>query len=174
MTYSPLSRLPREQIVPTENDTHFRKSLIWGTVHDQGAAMMGGVAGHAGLFANALDLATLMQMNLQQGDYGDHRFFNTDVVSQFATRPYQGNRRGLGWDMTDPEGLGATSPLASLSTFGHTGFTGTCAWVDPENKLVYVFLSNRVNPDEANTKLTTYNIRTRIHDVIYKSLQPKT
>jgi len=136
--------------------------------------MLGGVAGHAGLFSNAMDLAILMQMNLQQGEYGGHRFFNTDVVSQFATRPYDNNRRGLGWDMTDPGGLGATSPLASLNTFGHTGFTGTCAWVDPETKLVYVFLSNRVNPDETNTKLTTYNIRTRIHDVIYKSLQPKT
>jgi beta-glucosidase-like glycosyl hydrolase/CubicO group peptidase (beta-lactamase class C family) len=174
LTYNPLTRLPKEQIVPTENDTHFRKSLIWGTVHDQGAAMLGGMAGHAGLFSNALDLAILMQMNLQQGEYGGHRYFNTDVVRQFATRPYPKNRRGLGWDMTDPEGLGATSPLASLGTFGHTGFTGTCAWVDPETNLVYVFLSNRVNPDETNTKLTTYNIRTRIHDVIYKSLQPKT
>jgi beta-N-acetylhexosaminidase len=172
--YQPLSRFSKDQLVPTENDTHFRKTLIWGTVHDQGAAMMGGVAGHAGLFSNALDLAILMQMNLQQGQYGGHRFFNTDVVSQFATRPYENNRRGLGWDMTDPGGLGATSPLASLGTFGHTGFTGTCAWVDPETRLVYVFLSNRVNPDETNTKLTTYNIRTRIHDVIYKSLQPKT
>ncbi|MGV3639537.1 MAG: glycoside hydrolase family 3 N-terminal domain-containing protein [Adhaeribacter sp.] len=174
LAYNPLTRLPREQIVPTENDTHFRKAQVWGTVHDQGAAMLGGVAGHAGLFSNAMDLAILMQMNLQQGEYGGHRFFNTDVVSQFATRPYDNNRRGLGWDMTDPGGLGATSPLASLNTFGHTGFTGTCAWVDPETKLVYVFLSNRVNPDETNTKLTTYNIRTRIHDVIYKSLQPKT
>jgi beta-N-acetylhexosaminidase len=174
LSYNPLSHLPKEQIVPTENDTHFRKTQIWGTVHDQGAAMLGGVAGHAGLFSNAMDLAILMQMNLQQGQYGGHRFFTSDVVRQFASRPYQHNRRGLGWDMTDPEGLGATSPLASLDTFGHTGFTGTCAWVDPETKLVYVFLSNRVNPDEINTKLTTYNIRTRIHDVIYKSLQPKT
>ena len=172
--FNPLDRLPREQIVPTENDTHFRKTLVWGTVHDQGAAMMGGVAGHAGLFSNAMDLAILMQMNLQQGEYGGHRYFNTAVVSQFATRPYTNNRRGLGWDMSDPEGLGATSPLASLSTFGHTGFTGTCTWVDPEHNLVYVFLSNRVNPEETNTKLTSYNIRSRIHDVIYKSLQAKT
>jgi beta-N-acetylhexosaminidase len=174
MGFNPMNQLPREQLVPTENDTHFRKTLVWGTVHDQGAAMLGGVAGHAGLFSNAMDLAILMQMNLQEGQYGGHQYFNNPVISQFATRPYPNNRRGLGWDMSDPEGLGATSPLASLGTYGHTGFTGTCTWVDPESKLVYVFLSNRVNPEETNTKLTSYNIRSRIHDLIYKSLQAKT
>ena len=173
MTYLPLIRFPKESIAPTENDTYFRKSLIWGTVHDQGAAMMGGIAGHAGLFSNALNLATLMQMNLQNGNYGGHQYFNSNVVAEFAKRPYKNNRRGLGWDMANPDGAGATSSMASLSTFGHTGFTGTCAWVDPENNLVYVFLSNRVNPDAVNNKLISYNIRTRIHDVIYKSFQPK-
>jgi beta-N-acetylhexosaminidase len=174
MGYNPLARFSKEEIVPTENDTYFRKSLVWGTVHDQGAAMLGGVAGHAGLFSNAMDLATLMQMNLQNGTYGGHRFFNSNVVSEFAHRPFKGNRRGLGWDMADPDGAGATSTLASLNTFGHTGFTGTCAWVDPENKLVYIFLSNRVNPDGVSNKLTSYHIRTRIQDVIYKSIIPKT
>jgi CubicO group peptidase (beta-lactamase class C family) len=172
--YTPLTRFAKEQIVPTENDTYFRKSLIWGTVHDQGAAMLGGIAGHAGLFSNAFDLAALMQMNLQGGTYGGHRYFNSDVVSEFAQRPFKGNRRGLGWDMAAPDGVGATSNLASLSTYGHTGFTGTCAWVDPETNLVYIFLSNRVNPDAVNNKLTSYNIRTRIHDVIYKAIIPKT
>ena len=174
LMYNPLKRLPLQQIVPTENDIAFRHTLLRGTVHDQGAAMMGGVAGHAGLFSNALDLAILMQMNLQNGEYGGQKYFNSHVVSQFVKRPFPNNRRGLGWDMADPDGVGATSNLAPLSTFGHTGFTGTCAWVDPENKLVYVFLSNRVNPDAVNNKLTTYNIRTRIHDVIYKALPPKT
>ncbi|MDB5262214.1 MAG: hypothetical protein JWQ14_1495, partial [Adhaeribacter sp.] len=172
--YKPLTRFNKEQIAPTENDTYFRKSLVWGTVHDQGAAMLGGVAGHAGLFSNALDLAALLQMNLQKGSYGGHRYFNNDVVNEFAQRPFKGNRRGLGWDMAAPDGVGATSTLASLSTYGHTGFTGTCAWVDPETKLVYIFLSNRVNPDAVNNKLTSYNIRTRIHDVIYNALLPKT
>ena len=174
MGFNPLARFDKAEIVPTENDTYFRKSLVWGTVHDQGAAMLGGVAGHAGLFSNAMDLAALMQMNLQNGTYGGHRFFNSNVVSEFAQRPFKGNRRGLGWDMAAPDGVGATSTLASLNTYGHTGFTGTCAWVDPENKLVYIFLSNRVNPDGTNNKLTSYNIRTRIHDVIYKSMIPKT
>jgi len=174
MMYNPLNRLPLQQLVPTENDVAFRRAKLHGTVHDQGAAMQGGVAGHAGLFSNALDLAILMQMNLQNGAYGGQKYFNTNVVSQFAKRPFPGNRRGLGWDMADPDGVGSTSNLASLSTFGHTGFTGTCAWVDPENNLVYVFLSNRINPDAVNNKLTTYNIRTRIHEVIYKALPPKT
>jgi len=174
MMYNPLNRLPLQQIVPTENDLAFRKTQLRGTVHDQGAAMMGGVAGHAGLFSNALDLAILMQMNLQNGEYGGQRYFSSNIISQFAKRAFPNNRRGLGWDMADPDGVGATSNLASLATYGHTGFTGTCAWVDPENKLVYVFLSNRVNPDAINNKLTTYNIRTRIHDVIYQALPPKT
>lgn len=172
--YHPLTRFKKEQIVPTENDTYFRKNLVWGTVHDQGAAMLGGIAGHAGLFSNAMDLAALLQMNLQSGSYGGHRYFNSDVVNEFAHRPFKGNRRGLGWDMADPDGTGATSNLASLSTYGHTGFTGTCAWVDPETKLIYIFLSNRVNPEAVNNKLTSYSIRTRIHDVIYKSIIPKT
>ncbi|WP_146903396.1 glycoside hydrolase family 3 N-terminal domain-containing protein [Adhaeribacter aerolatus] len=172
--YTPLTRFTKEQIAPTENDTYFRKAQIWGTVHDQGAAMLGGIAGHAGLFSNAFDVAALMQMNLQGGTYGGHRYFNTDVVSEFAQRPFKGNRRGLGWDMAAPDGVGATSNLASLSTYGHTGFTGTCAWVDPETNLVYIFLSNRVNPDAVNNKLTSYSIRTRIHDVIYNAIIPKT
>ncbi len=173
LLYNPLKRFQKEQIVPTENDTHFRKTLVWGNVHDQGAAMMGGVAGHAGLFSTALDLAKLMQMNLQNGEYGGLRYFRANVVPEFATRHNKETRRGLGWDMPDPAGKGATSTMAPLSTFGHTGFTGTCAWVDPENKLVYIFLSNRINPTAENNKLVTNSIRTRIHDIIYKSIQPK-
>ncbi|MHC2991612.1 glycosyl hydrolase, partial [Pontibacter sp. HJ8] len=174
MTYNPLLKLPREVIAPTEDDNYFRKNLIWGTVHDQGAAMMGGVGGHAGLFSNANDLAVLLQMNLQNGNYGGHKYFNTNVVTDFSKRQFTTSRRGLGWDKPDPDGNGPTSNMASATTFGHTGFTGTGAWVDPENQLIYIFLSNRVYPDAGNSKLVKYNIRTRIHDVIYKSIVPKT
>ncbi|WP_439880194.1 glycoside hydrolase family 3 N-terminal domain-containing protein [Pontibacter sp. MBLB2868] len=174
MTYKPLLKLPREAIAPTEDDKYFRHNLIWGTVHDQGAAMLGGVAGHAGLFSNANDLAILLQMNLQNGKYGGHDYFTNNVVTEFSKKQFEGNRRGLGWDKPEMEGGGPTSSMAPQSTFGHTGFTGTGAWVDPENKLIYVFLSNRVYPDGGNNKLVKYNIRTRIHDVIYKAIIPKT
>jgi beta-N-acetylhexosaminidase len=174
MTYKPLLKVSRDVIAPTEDDKYFRHNLIWGSVHDQGAAMMGGVAGHAGLFSNANDLAILLQMNLQNGNYGGHKYFNTDVVSEFSKKQFKNNRRGLGWDKPEPESGGPTSSMASLTTFGHTGFTGTGAWVDPENNLIYIFLSNRVYPDAGNNKLVTYNIRTRIHDVIYKAIIPKT
>ncbi|GAB2776191.1 beta-glucosidase-like glycosyl hydrolase/CubicO group peptidase (beta-lactamase class C family) [Hymenobacter luteus] len=172
MTYNPLSKFPKSCIAPTENDTYYRRTLLQGTVHDQTAAMIGGVGGHAGLFSNANDLAVLMQMNLQNGRYGGQRYFQTPVVTEFARSTEAGNRRGLGWDKGDPsKPEGPTSNLSPASTFGHTGFTGTCVWMDPENKILYIFLSNRVYPDAGNNKLRQYNIRTRIHDVIYKSLQ---
>ncbi|QDA59317.1 glycoside hydrolase family 3 N-terminal domain-containing protein [Hymenobacter jejuensis] len=171
MTYNPLQRYPKSCIAPSENDTYYRKTQLQGTVHDQTAAMIGGVGGHAGLFSNANDLAILMQMDLQNGRYGGQRFFQTPVVSEFARSSEAGNRRGLGWDRGNPEKPeGPTSNLSPASTFGHTGFTGTCVWIDPQNKIVYIFLSNRVYPDGGNNKLRQYNIRTRIHDVIYKSL----
>ncbi|TGD82949.1 glycoside hydrolase family 3 N-terminal domain-containing protein [Hymenobacter wooponensis] len=172
MTYNPLEKFPKSCIAPTENDTYYRHTLLQGNVHDQTAAMLGGVGGHAGLFSNANDLAILMQMNLQNGRYGGQKFFQTPVVSEFANSKEGGNRRGLGWDRGDPsKPEGPTSNLSPASTFGHTGFTGTCVWMDPENKILYIFLSNRVYPDAGNNKLRQFNIRTRIHDVIYKSLQ---
>ncbi len=174
MTYKPLLKHSRDVIAPTEDDRYFRHNLIWGSVHDQGAAMLGGVAGHAGLFSNANDLAILLQMNLQNGKYGGQDYFTTSVVPEFSKRQSEKSRRGLGWDKPEPEGSGPTSELAPMSTFGHTGFTGTGAWVDPENKLIYIFLSNRVFPDAGNNKLVKYNIRTRIHDVVYKAIIPKT
>lgn len=173
MSFNPLSKFPRERIAPTEQDKYFRQNLVWGNVHDQGAAMIGGVAGHAGLFSNANDLAVLMQMDLNNGNYGGQKYFKNKVVQEFSRRQYKGNRRGLGWDKADPEGNGPTSNLAPLSTFGHSGFTGTCAWIDPTNKVIYIFLSNRVYPDAENNKLVQYNIRTRIHDVVYKAIVPK-
>ncbi|QNH61438.1 glycoside hydrolase family 3 N-terminal domain-containing protein [Hymenobacter sediminicola] len=172
MTYNPLSKFPQSCIAPTENDTYYRRTQLQGTVHDQTAALVGGVGGHAGLFANANDLAILMQMNLQNGRYGGLRYFQNPVVTEFARSTVAGNRHGLGWDHGDPtKPEGPTSNLSPASTFGHTGFTGTCVWMDPENKILYIFLSNRVYPDAGNNKLRQYNIRTRIHDVIYKSLQ---
>ena len=171
MTYNPLTRFPKSCIAPTENDTYYRREQLQGTVHDQTAALVGGVGGHAGLFATANDLAVLMQMNLQNGRYGGTAYFNSPVVSEFARPQVAGNRRGLGWDIGDPsKPTGPTSNLSPASTFGHTGFTGTCVWMDPENRILYVFLSNRVYPDAGNNKLRQYNIRTRIHDVIYKAL----
>ncbi|OGX82876.1 glycosyl hydrolase [Hymenobacter lapidarius] len=171
MTYNPLQRFPKSCIAPTENDTYYRREQLQGTVHDQTAALVGGVGGHAGLFATANDLAVLMQMNLQNGRYGGAQYFQSPVVTEFARSRVAGNRHSLGWDHGDPsKPSGPTSNLSPASTFGHTGFTGTCVWMDPENNILYIFLSNRVYPDAGNNKLRQYNIRTRIHDVIYKSM----
>jgi beta-N-acetylhexosaminidase len=173
MTYNPLTRFPKSCIAPTENDTYYRREQLQGTVHDQTAALVGGVGGHAGLFATANDLAVLMQMNLQNGRYGGTTYFQTPVVSEFSHPQVAGNKRGLGWDRGDPtKPEGPTSRLAPASTFGHTGFTGTCVWLDPDNQILYVFLSNRVYPDAGNIKLRTYNIRTRIQEVVYKAMAP--
>ena len=174
MTYNPLTRFPKSCIAPTENDTYYRHEQLQGTVHDQTAALVGGVGGHAGLFATANDLAVLMQMNLQNGRYGGNMYFQNSVVSEFSRPQVAGNKRGLGWDRGDPtKPEGPTSRLAPASTFGHTGFTGTCVWLDPDNQILYVFLSNRVYPDAGNIKLRTYNIRTRIQEVIYKAMEAK-
>jgi len=169
--YLPLQRFPRERIAPTENDTLFRKSQLVGYVHDQGAAMHGGIAGHAGLFSTANDLAKLGQMWLQKGVYGGQQFYKPETVELFTTKQYSDSRRGLGWDKSTPsDWSGPTSLYASTRTFGHTGFTGTCIWVDPEFNLVYVFLSNRVMPDMNNNKLLSANIRPRIQDAIYQAI----
>ncbi len=169
--YLPLRKFPATQIAPTEKDTLFRKSLLVGYVHDQGAAMHGGIAGHAGLFSDANDLAKLGQMWLNQGSYGGVQFFKPETINFFTAKQYTDSRRGLGWDRpTLSDWNNPVSMYASSRTFGHTGFTGTCIWVDPEFNLVYVFLSNRVNPDMNNTKILNANIRPRIQDVIYQSI----
>lgn len=175
MTYHPLDRFSSERIAPTEDDKVFRKTQIRGNVHDQGAALLGGVAGHAGIFSNANDLAILMQMNLMKGEYGGHRYFQPQTIPTFAEKQFSNNRRGLGWDKpeTDPKLASPASTLASPNTFGHTGFTGTAVWIDPDYNLVYVFLSNRVFPDASNNKLVRMNVRTTIQDVIYKSIIDK-
>jgi CubicO group peptidase (beta-lactamase class C family)/beta-glucosidase-like glycosyl hydrolase len=169
--YLPRTRYSATRIAPTEQDKLFRKSLLVGYVHDQGAAMHGGVAGHAGLFGTALDLAKLGQLWLNKGTYGDTRFFAPETVDLFANRQFESSRRGLGWDKPVLNDWNSpTAVAASPYTFGHTGFTGTCVWVDPAFDLVYVFLSNRVHPDMTNNKLLNLNIRPRIQEVIYQSM----
>jgi len=171
LDYLPLRKFPESLIAPTENDLLFRKKLLTGYVHDQGAAMHGGIAGHAGLFGTASDLAKLGQMLLQKGKYGGHQYYRPETVELFTARQYEPSRRGLGWDKPTPsEWNGPTTLFASGKTFGHTGFTGTCIWVDPEFNLVFIYLSNRVHPDMTNNKLISANIRPRIQEIIYKAI----
>ena len=169
--FNPRYRFTKSRIIPTEDDSFFRKTLLWGYVHDQGAAMVGGVAGHAGLFSDASDLGTLYQMLLNKGTYGGERFFKASTVDLFTARQSDVSRRGLGFDRSDPDASKEyPSKFASSQTFGHTGYTGTCVWVDPKDDLVYIFLSNRVNPQVSN-KLSSLNIRPRIQDVIYNAIE---
>ncbi|MEN7550337.1 glycoside hydrolase family 3 N-terminal domain-containing protein [Rapidithrix thailandica] len=171
-TYMPLKQFSLERIVPTEMDTELRHSLIQGYVHDPGAALKGGVGGHAGLFSNAHDLAILMQMNLQEGYYGGEFYLLPSVLAKYNTQPYKryDNRRAIGWDKPSLGEGGLTSDYSTDATFGHTGFTGTCVWVDPEYELVYVFLSNRVYPFVGNQKLNRNRVRQSIHNTVYESM----
>ena len=174
MGYKPRDRFEMDRIIPTENDKKFRKQLIHGDVHDQGAAMLGGVGGHAGLFSDANDLAVLMQMYMNNGTYGGKRYIDSITVSRFTRCQYCfENRRGIGFDKPE-KSAGKESPV-SLScnpeSFGHSGFTGTLTWADPVNGTVYVFLSNRVNPDADDNKLAKSGIRTKIQQVIYDALK---
>lgn len=172
MTYHPLEKFPKDRIIPTEMDQVFRHQLIHGYVHDPGAAMWGGVSGHAGLFSDANDLAILMQMLLNGGSYGGDRFLNDSTVRYFTSRHTTMSRRGYGFDkpILEDHGPSPVSHLAPKSLFGHTGFTGTAAWADPENNMIYIFLSNRIYPTADNHKLISENIRTRIQDVLYRTL----
>ncbi|WP_052345619.1 serine hydrolase domain-containing protein [Alkaliflexus imshenetskii] len=174
LMFNPWRTVPKERIVPTEDDRAFRRQLIHGYVHDQTAAMMGGVAGHAGLFGNANDLAKLMQMFLNNGLYGGQRYLNHETVSFFTRQQHAMSRRALGFDKPEPD-PSKDSPVTRRATprsFGHTGFSGTLVWVDPEYDLVYVFLSNRIHPESFNRKLTELKVRTRIHEVIYRAIDP--
>ncbi|WP_442794294.1 serine hydrolase domain-containing protein [Pelobium manganitolerans] len=168
--FNPRFRFPKANIVPTELDSYFRNTLVWGYVHDQGAAMAGGVAGHAGLFSNASDLAILYQMLLNKGTYGGTKYFEPATVALFTRKHSAVSRRGLGFDGYNAESsYGYPSKLASPQSYGHTGYTGTAVWVDPAENLVYIFLSNRVYPKVTN-KLSTLNIRPRIQDVVYRAI----
>ncbi len=173
MRYLPLNYFERDRIVPTENDTLFRKQLVHGYVHDPGAAMMGGVGGHAGLFSNATDLAALMQLFLNDGNYGGVQYIKPEVIKEYTGCQYcPTNRRGAGFDkpVLDLDG-GPTCDLVSLRSYGHSGFTGTLSWADPEYGINYVFLSNRVYPSAENWKLVRMGIRTKIQRVIYEAVR---
>ena len=169
--YHPRNKWSIDRIPPTENDTLFRHQLVHGDVHDQGAALLGGVGGHAGLFSNANDLAVVMQMYLNQGFYGGDTILSKDVIKKYTSSPYyksNDNRRGITFDKPVRDGAGGPTcfECASYSSFGHSGFTGNLTWADPESGILYVFLSNRVYPDAENHKLIRMNIRTEIMKVI--------
>ncbi len=169
LAYNPLCIFDRFNIAPTEQDHYYRNSTIWGNVHDQNAAFVGGVAGHAGIFSNSNELAKLLQMHLNKGYYGGYEYFKQETVEEFIKPHFLGNRRGLGWDKPSDK-VDNTSKYCSDATFGHTGFTGTAVWVDPEEELIYIFLSNRTYPDAGNGKLIQMNVRTKIQDIIYESI----
>jgi len=172
--YKPLSRFPRERIVVTENDMFYRRQLLQGHVHDMGAAMLGGVSGNAGLFGSANDLAKMMQMFMNGGVYGQRRYIQ-DATLKLYTSCYnceEENHRGFGFNKPVfwEEDAGPASNSASPQSFGHSGFTGTLAWADPEHELVYIFLSNRVHPDMGNNLLIDMNVRTDVQQVVYNAL----
>ena len=174
--FLPRERFPLQRIVPTEREQAFRMQLLRGDVHDPGAAMFGGVAGHAGLFSNAHDLAVIMQMLLNGGRYNDIQFIKPETIQLFTSYGSPHSRRGLGFDKPERDNAKRKDhyPSASASplTFGHTGFTGTCIWVDPQYKLVFIFLSNRVCPSGGtNLKLSTMHVRENVMEVLYKAIE---
>ncbi len=172
--FHPLDRFSPDEIVPTEVDNYFRCQTLTGYVHDMSCAMLGGVSGHAGLFSDAENLAVLMQMLMNEGEYGGEQYIDPGILHMFTTRYGDGSRRGIGFDMKElnPEKTLLTSPLASDQTYGHTGFTGICIWNDPVERLVYIFLSNRTFPSmRATNKLTNNKIREKIHSRAYRSIQ---
>ena len=175
--YQPRLRFASLDCAPTENDTKFRKQQLQGDVHDQGAAMLGGIGGHAGVFSDANDVGVMMQMYLNGGTYGGHRYFQTETITEFTRCQYpeNGNRRGIGFDKPEPDpkkGNPACDSI-SLKSFGHQGFTGTQAWADPETGMVFVFLSNRVYPDAEINKLAKMGIRGEIMNLIVEELKRK-
>lgn len=172
-TYNPLEKFPKDRIVPTEDDEFLRKQVLQGYVHDEGAAFMGGISGNAGLFSNANDLAKMYQMWLNEGEYGGERYLSANTMNLFTKGKSARSRRGLGFDKPETRGnkSGPTSPSTPASVYGHTGFTGTCFWVDPDNNMIYIFLSNRVYPKRSPNKLSSLEIRPRIQEEIYKAIQ---
>jgi beta-N-acetylhexosaminidase len=171
MCYQPRNYFDLSRIIPSEKDTFFRQQILQGDVNDPGAAMYGGIQGHAGLFSNSNDLAILLQMLIQSGEYGGERYYKQETVNEFTRYQYKDNRRGLGFDkpIQDRDG-GPTCKAASDESFGHSGFTGTYVWADPKYDLVYVFLSNRTYPYSENNKLLESGIRTNIQSVIYSAI----
>ena len=179
ITYLPLRKFSEDQIVPTENDVNYRKRLVHSSVHDESAAVLGGIAGNAGLFASANDLAKLVQMYLQSGTYGGKQYLKKSTVEEFTRVqfPQNNNRRGLGFDkpLIDNQKFDKSKaypcPGASPQSFGHSGFTGTFIWADPSNGFIYIFLSNRVFPTRDNNKISELNVRTDILQVVYDEIR---
>jgi CubicO group peptidase (beta-lactamase class C family) len=169
----PLRKFPKEQIVPSVETDFLRGGKLQGFVQDEAAAFMGGVSGNAGLFSTTQDVARIAQMWLDKGICGDRRYLSRATCELFTTLKSRDSRRGLGFDKPDTEHTDNSpcSPEAPASVFGHTGFTGTCVWIDPDNELIFVFLSNRTYPSvyEQNN-LVRYNIRTRMQQVMYQSI----
>lgn len=172
-TYNPSKQFSNSQIVPTEIDDYYRYQTVHGYVHDMGAAMQNGVGGHAGIFSNANDVAKIMQMYLQKGYYGGKRYFKTETIDKFNTCYFcsKNNRRGVGFDKPQLEDEGPTCGCVSMTSFGHSGFTGTYAWADPEEEIVYVFLANRTYPKAGANRLLRENIRTEIQRLIYEAIE---
>lgn len=173
-TFNPKERFSVNNIAPTENDKYFRNTIIRGYVHDQTAAIIGGVAGHAGLFSNATDIAKLCQMLMNGGELDGKKYLKNHTIETFNKKYFKNNRRGLGFDkpVINPKNNNSPcSKYASEESYGHTGFTGTYFWIDPEEKIAVIFLSNRVYPSADNNKLSKLNIRTSIHDVVYEALR---
>lgn len=176
MGYLPKERIDSSRIVPTEFDYYYRSQLLKGDVHDMGAAMLGGVGGHAGLFSNANDLGIFMQMLLQGGSYADKQYFKEKTVKKFTDCQYckDENRRGAAFDkavLEGQEGGPACDCSPSFEAFGHSGFTGTLVWADPQEQFVYVFLSNRIHPTSENKKLLKMDVRTKIMEVFYEAIR---
>ncbi len=172
LAFNPLGRFTKNDIVPTENDTTFRRQLLQGYVHDPAAAMLGGVAGNAGLFANAQNTGVIMQMLINGGNYAGQQFLNKATIDYFTSAHFEGNRRGFIFDKAEAD-ITKPSPCArsaSASTFGHQGFTGTCTWADPQTGLVFVFLSNRVYPVSTNSKINELSVRTKVQQALYDAL----
>ena len=170
--YHPLEQHPADDIAPTEIDNYFRLQTLKGYVHDMGAAMLGGVGGHAGLFSNTKDMAIIMQMLLNKGIYGGKQYLSPETIELFTTRHTRSTRRGLGFDMKElsPSKSKSTSLLAPPSVFGHTGFTGTAAWADPVNNIVYIFCTNRTYPGKNNQTFNKKDYRIKIQTLIYQAL----
>jgi CubicO group peptidase (beta-lactamase class C family) len=169
-------RFPLDEIVPTEVDSFFRMQTLHGVVHDEGAAMMLGVSGNAGLFANARDLAKVYQMLLNGGEYDGRRYLKASTVEEFTKCQFcdEGNKRGMGFDkplIEYDEEKSSVAEAASPESFGHSGYTGTFVWADPANDLLFVFLSNRVHPTRDNRKIYSLSVRPRIHSLVYDLLE---
>jgi len=172
ITYLPLKKFNSADIAPTELDIFFRHEQVSGFVHDPGAALLGGVAGHAGIFASADDVAAVFQMLLNKGEYNGTRFFKPETVEYFTAYNSKLSRRGLGFDkpLVDKDDAGPAGDRCTGYAFGHQGFTGTCGWADPGTGIVFVLLSNRVYPSSDNNKINKLNVRTVAQDYIYQSL----